>query len=335
MLIPHPYRRRLVGVLLIAALLAAQLGCGAAERLRQPIADFEAATSVVTAQTRLAYGDVNRVARERAIKRARLLKKRLDPRTLAAETTYLTGDDLATRLEALSQLEEYAKLLSQIANSDAPERIATSAATLETSLNGLAARIQKLGDVPAGGGDAAAAEAQPKPNNSRFKEKFGIFSAVTREVLGFIARKKRDDAVKRAIRDGDAPVNDLVEALKLDLSSMWALNRSYLDRDIIAAFQAYNTEIIKPAPDEERLDEVEAGLIEVLNTQADFYATDPTEALDKMKKAHTKLVEYARDGSDENFTEATAAIQSFVESATRLGTAVIKLRTADAEKETT
>lgn len=324
-----PLCRRFAGVSLIIALLVAQFGCGAAERLRKPIADFEAATSVLTAQTRLAYGEVNRVERARAIKTARRLKKRLDQRTLQAETTYLTGDDLATRLDALAHLDEYAKLLSQIANSDAPERIATSAAGLETSLNALAARIQTLADAPAAaGGNAAAA-----PNNSAFKQKFGIFAAVTREVLGFLARKKRDDALRRAIDKGEQPVNEMIQAIKQDLALLWELSRANMGRDVSEAFQAYNAEIVKADPDDARLDEVETALIEILNTQADFHATDPTEALDKMMRAHTKLVAYARDGSAESFTEATAAIQSYVESATRLGTAVIKLRTTEAEKE--
>src|SRR5881396_429745 len=91
--------RRLIGGILIVALLFVQFGC-AVDTLKKPIADFEGAVSIVGAQARLAYGAINRVERIRAIKTARRLKKRLDPRALAAQTTYLTGEDLAARFDA-------------------------------------------------------------------------------------------------------------------------------------------------------------------------------------------------------------------------------------------
>jgi hypothetical protein len=326
---PH----RLIGGMLVLALVAAQFGC-AVDRLRKPIADYQGATSVVTAQARLAFGEINRVERVRAVKTARRLGKRLDPRVLEAETTFLTGEDLATRLDALDHLDEYAKLLSQIVNSDAPDKVATSATNLETALNGLADRISKLANTspPANAASDSASAATSKPNNVQFKKVFGIFASVTREVLVFVVRKKQNDALKRAVEAGDAPVNNLIDALKDDLRLAYALKRNNLDKDMVQVFQAYNKEITAPEPDKDRLDELEKAVIDNLDAQDAFYATDPTEALDKMKQAHSKMVAYARQDDDASLTEAVGAIQSFVESATRLGAAVVKLRSTNTEK---
>ncbi|HKP73703.1 MAG TPA: hypothetical protein VJT82_12235, partial [Pyrinomonadaceae bacterium] len=136
--------RRFVASTLIIALLLAQFGCDEAARLRKPIADFEEATSVVSAQARLVYGELNRVERIRAIKTARRLKKRLDPRSLRREADLLSGEDLTARLDALDHLDEYAKLLSDIVESDVTDRIATSATGMKSALDSLAARIDKL-----------------------------------------------------------------------------------------------------------------------------------------------------------------------------------------------
>jgi hypothetical protein len=320
-----PGRRSIVGCLIVSLLLI-QFGC-AIDRLRKPIADFEAATLVVTAQARLAYGEINRVERIRAIKTARRLKRPLRANQLASETTFLTGEDLATRLDALDHLGDYAKLLSQIVNSDAPEKIGKSAANLETALNGLAARIDKLSNPTAGGGGSAS----NSPSTATFKNTFGVFTRVVREVLGFLAKNKQSDALKRAIRDGDAPVNELIEAIKLDLQLNYANKRGNLDRDMADIFKAYNSEITKPQPDKAQLDEFEKALISNLDAQDTFRATDPTEALDKMKQAHSKMVAYANSDSDANLTESLAAIQSFVAAATRLGEAVIKLQATNSE----
>jgi hypothetical protein len=311
---------RLMPGFLIAGLLLLQFGCSV-DRLKKPIADFEAATAVVTAQARLAYSEINRVERIRAINTARRLKRPLSAEELKTETTFLSGEDLAARLDALDHLGEYTKLLSQIVNSDLPDKIATSSANLETSLNGLAARIDKLTQpaAAAGGGVKSA-------NTANFKTKFGVFTAIAREVLGFIAKKKQKDALERAIKDGATPVNDLIEAIKLDLQANYANKRANIDHDMADVFKAYNLEVLKPQPDSKRLEELGNAIVANLDAQEVFIATEPTAALDKMKEAHSKMVANAKDDSPANLNDALAAIQSFVSSATRLGQAVIKLQ---------
>src|SRR5215467_11025398 len=96
----RPQNYRPILATFIAAILLVQYGC-AVDRLRKPITDFQAATSVVTAQARLAYGEVNRVERIRAVKTARRLGRPLRADELKTETTLLKGEDLAVRLDAL------------------------------------------------------------------------------------------------------------------------------------------------------------------------------------------------------------------------------------------
>ena len=169
-----------------------------------------------------------------------------------------------------------------------------------------------------GGGDRREVSA-------RFKDKFGAFTRVASIVLGLIAKKKQSDALKNAIKDGDAPVNDLIDAIKLDLQLNYANKRANLDHDMAEVFKAYNKEVLKEQPDARRLEEFGTAILANLDAQEVFRATEPTAALDKMKEAHTKMVAYARDDSPANLNEALAAIQSFVGTATRLGQAVVKL----------
>lgn len=293
----------------------------------KPIADFESATGVVVANAKLSYGELNRVEMIRAVKTAARLHQRLDPKKIE-KVKVLTGEDLATRLDALEKLDEYSKLLSSIVKSDLPSQIANSASEMETALNGLADRIDKLSEPAA----AANGEAGEKPNTRKFKETFGVFSAVAREVLGFLARKKRDEALKRAIRDGDKPVNELITALQQDLTIAWIVARKNLDDDMVLVFRAYNTEAVKEVPSQDRLNELADAVIANLEAQDLFYATDPNEALNNMKTAHGKMVEYANRPTESSFTETIAAIDTFVSSAARLGSAVVKLRTVDANK---
>jgi hypothetical protein len=315
--------RRFVGGCLIITILLFQLGCDAAGRLRKPIKDFADATSVVTAQVRLSYNEINRLERIRVIQAARRHGQRLEPRSLRREADLLPGEELATRLEALSQLEQHAQMLEELVTSDVTERIATSADELEGALNGLAGRIDKLrAPAPA----APGADTTARPDNNRFKEKFGVFSRVVSEVLKLVAKKKRDDALKRAISGGDAPVNDLIEAIKLDLTAVFLNGRARLDKEIQTTFSTYNTEISAAERNQSRLDDLEKEILDMLEAEDTFYASDPTATLDNMKAAHSKMVAYANQPTTESFTQTLAAVQAFVESATRLGEAVIKLR---------
>ncbi len=325
--------RVLVGCLILTLLLA-QVGCDVSARLRKPISDFEEATAVVTAQARLAYVELNRAERLLAIKTARRLKKRLDPRQLRGEADLLSGDDLTARLDALDHLDQFAKLLVDIVNSDITEKVTTSANGLKTALDGLAARIDKLRDdqgteTSASSTGTSSEPVAEKPNNRRFKAAFGVVTTVASEVLSFVAKKKRDDALKRAIRDGDAPVNNLVEAIKSDLHIAFLVRQRNLDSEIQTVYQAYNTEIELKTPNQNQLDELEKAILANLEAEDAFYATDPTEALNRMQEAHTKMVRFANQQASE--TELLGAVQSYVEAATRLGAAVVKLKAKNSE----
>jgi hypothetical protein len=329
MMLSFSLQRRFSVGCLIGALLLAQIGCDLPARLRKPITDFADATNVVTTQARLVYGELNRIERIRSIKRSRRLKERLNLQQLRKDAELIRSEELLARFDALDHLDQYARLLSDIVNSDVTDRIANSANNLNTELKGLVVRIHKLNensspDTPAGD---TTNTSEAKPNNGNFIKKFDAFSKIAQVVLDFIVKKKRDDALKNAIKDGDAPVNDLIEAVKSDLGVVFKVRRRNLDSNLVEIFQKYNEEISSTQPNQAKLDDLEQEVISSLEVEEVFYATDPTEALDKMKIAHSKMVNYANQPTNE--TEVLASIQSFVEAATRLGAAIVKLKAKD------
>lgn len=299
------------------------------DRLREPIKNFEAATSVVVAQSKLSFSELNRIERSRFIKKSISLKQPIRANQLIEETTFYSAEDLEARYDALAHLSEYASLLSQLVNSKALDEIAKSATNLEASLNALAVRIKTLSDAYQP--PPANSEAK-KPNDNKLYEKFKVFSAIAREVLSLLAKKKQEKELKNAILNGETPVKELLETLRDDLKIPFVKKRERIEREMTDAFKSYNLEVAKGEnANKAKLEEYGKTILDNLEAQDIFYAANPTEAIDKMQDAHSKMIALAKEESSSNLADAITSIQLFVESANRLGTAVIKLK--DMEKK--
>ena len=269
---------RLICIVLVASLLLSQIGCSMSERMKEPIAKYQAATKVVSTNSRKAYLAVNGPAVTKALRNAQLKFQRIcnpSPQpTLpgAAEEAdvdippacaqgavditaarILSDADLAARFDALQSLDEYADLLSAVVNSDAPEKIEASASKLKKSLDDLAARIANLTESRRGTRGGAAQRA----NTEKFNAAFNLFSTVVAEVLALFAKRKRDKAMKKAIEDGERPVTQLIEAINEDVQAFWMNESDVYAKRVSDANQALNIELLAAKKAHDALSEAE------------------------------------------------------------------------------
>lgn len=325
-------------VFLILFLLCFQLAC-TANKYRQPISKFQAASAVVSANARKSYEESNRLNRTLEIKRLTRLgefitKSKLD------NVQFFDERDLQARFDALDRLNEYTDLLVSIANSDAPENISKSATELTGALNNLTNTLAGL-------------QNKNFPNSvfeTKTNAAFGVASVVVSEVLKKFIEHKIKEGVEAAIMRGETPINELIDALGDDLTTI--NNRYFLrfesERDTLQ--EMYNCEANKtvnnanikttceqspipfvrqsvPAPfSQQLLNSYRDQLIIYEDTLNTLSAANPKESLNKMKNAHTKLVKLAKTNSSANFADAVAAIEDFAATAKRLGDAVEKLK---------
>ena len=322
---------------IIFFLLLSQTGCGLAKRLRQPIEDFRAATSVVSESARLGYANIIALSLDDTLRRSQCAEKRnradclpsrSDALKLVAGRT-ISNEGMKARLAALDSLSKYVALLTELVNSDKPEQISTAADELRQSIDALAVQITRL-DKPDSDADAQDS-AEHAANQQRFVASVGIFSKAIGIVLSAIATRKQDKALKRAVLDGDGAVKDIIAGLKSDFTIFWSSQTKDANTELISAFRALNTEIdanqsnTGTRPDTGALRQLRQDVIDALTVRDTLAASNPTGALDAMQKAHEQLVKVANEPIEANFVATAEAIQLYLSAATQLGEAIIKL----------
>lgn len=336
--------KSLLTLALIGTVLISQSGCSMVGRLRQPIADFKDATNVVTEAARLGYELVNRNVMDEALKRKQCViinplvpcvapslnpsAPKFEPSELKKERIF-SDEGMKARLDALASLESYVNLLDAMVNTDKPERIAESAAELKTSIDNLARKIADLAkpgtSEPGGGGG------RTNGNTARFLNAVGLFTTATELILTAIANRKREKALKRAIENGNEPVRELIEALKVDFGIFWADSKLAANVRIALAYNAFNTEIANAAANAaspRNASERQRLRTEILEAEVErdlVNATSPIKAVEQMKAAHSAMVKWSTEPTEANFIATLQAIQTYVAVATKLGNAVVKL----------
>jgi hypothetical protein len=140
--------------------------------------------------------------------------------------------------------------------------------------------------------------------------------------------QKIADALKQAVNKGTKPVNDLIEALRIDLEVAYQRKRSSVSSRVTAAILDYNREF-------EKGDQADAGALRAYadqisqaEDQAEALRTlQPGDGLDAMKNANNALYQLANKPkpSVRDFTSFVAEVESFASTAKRVGDAVQSL----------
>lgn len=328
-----------LGLLLVSGI---QLGCNS-NKFRQPILKFQAASAVVTAEARAALNEINRLQRTTLVRRLARNNKTITISQLE-EVQPVTPEALQARLDALDGLNNYVDLLVAIANSDSANNIAKSATDLSGALAGLTARINGL---TGGGAD-------------NFTNKFNLAGVVVAEVLRFLIQHKIKQALETAIIRGNAPINELIQAIGDDLQVLHDSKVTLFETERADLFKFYNLAIAqkkkrddlitqlgreseKENGDERLIAQLQKRIGQLPDNSAQVNtlkeqivanedtievvkAASPTASLTAMQKAHTKIVRYATEQTPASFADAVAAIEDFAAAARRLGDAVESLK---------
>lgn len=307
-----------LSVFLVHCLIAVfvMTGCGNAG-YHQSVGDFQTASAVVIATSRTYLTELNKVERNNVIDNAvhgnDVAARKIHPDILRAKQVFST-DDIAVRLSALDQLQKYCELLQSLANSDAPDRMSAQAKELSDSLTKLAGTLNDSKIVS----NAA---------NARFLAASGVATSVFQVIATYVIEQKIDKALNDAITKGEKPVNELIAALKSDLSIAYERRRTALDKELEHAFDTYNAEAAKTDSNPKSLTPLAKTLSDTLDRYEAFPNSRPQDALDAMSAAHTALVQYARsEKKTKDFQQLVGEMNTFVTRAKLVADAIIALK---------
>jgi hypothetical protein len=308
------WRPRRVGlaVALAAALSAA---CARPSEYKAPVARFRDASAVVIEGTKGYLIALNKTERDHYLFMKAAGREQIQ--LLEVEKVQVfTAEAIAVRLEALDQLADYTELLYRLATSDAPETVRGRAKDLGTAVANLSGEVGKL----TGADDQRFATAATK------------VLPIIGEVLKAFVEKKLEDALKQAITTGAAPVNELIEAIKVDSEIAFQRKRQALSARRGQAALRYNTEFAKG----EKADSAALrSLAEAVSAMEDkweaFQTARPVDGLAAMQRANLALEKFAKTPrpSVTDFASFVDAVEVFASAAERVGEAIQQLKALD------
>jgi hypothetical protein len=297
---------RSAAIVLAVALLGA--ACAKPSAYIVPVTKFRNASAVVIESTQAYLTALNKTEREHYINdqvasHGPILLNRIE------EVQVFGADAIAARLDALDQLADYTELLYRLATSDAPETIKGQARDLGTALSNLTGKVSGLTGA----------------DNAGFQKAAGTVFPILGKVLEAIVAQRIEDALKSAATTGAAPVNTLIEAIKVDAEVAFQRRRQSLSKRRSDAALAYNTEQAKgsaaSAPTLRRLANV---IAQTEDQWAAFQTARPVEGLDAMQRANLALEKFARTPRPRltDIAVFSQAMEVFASAAERLGEGV-------------
>lgn len=307
---PQRQSKRFLTVVMVLGVATILAGCRTAG-YRDPISKFQSAASVVIASTRLYTTELNKVERDHYIA-GKLSEKAAIRLNELEEAQVFSQEGLKARLDAMDQLASYGNLLSKLANSDAPSRVSAEVQSLGDAIKRLSTTVSDLANAD----DAA------------FKSAVGPVSIIVGEILSLIAQNKIREAMDKAIKDGEAPINKLLSVIRNDISIAYERKRSLFSDMRVTLVREYENERAQgPASQPEKL-RLYADRIRAHEDRWEAFASaDPGEGLDAMANAHIALVNYAKSSQKANdLASLVEAMEAFAARAMNIGRAVQALR---------
>jgi hypothetical protein len=281
------------------------VGCARPSAYKAPVSKFRDASAVVIESTKTYLTALNKTERDHYIddqvaSRGQIQLIRIE------EVQVFSADAIAARLDALDELANYTELLFRLATSDAPETIKGSAKDLGTALTNLSDQVNKLGGA----------------DDAKFKSAVNTVFPVIGDVLKALVEQRIEDALQKAITTGAAPVNDLIEAIKVDAQIAFERKRNVLSKRRADAVLQYNTEFQKGANASPAALRRYADVISETEDQWEaFKIAQPTLGLDAMQRANTALEKFARTKKPtiSDFASFVDAVEVFASAAARVG----------------
>jgi hypothetical protein len=292
---------------IVLALAAA--GCARPAEYKAPVQTFRDASAVVITSTQTFLSAMNKTERDHYISdqvasQAPIQLNRIE------EVQVFGPDAIAARMSALDDLAAYTDLLYKLATSDSPDAIKAQAKDLGTALTNLSSEAASLSNT----------------DNEGFKRSVTAVTPVLGDVLQAIVQQKTEDALRKAVTTGAAPVNNLIDAIKVDAEVAYQRKRSALSKRRADAVQAYNVAVQRGTTGS--LNRLGDAIIATEDQFDAFRTAKPDTGLEAMKQANVALEKFARTPHPRQ-TDVAAfvdAMELFAAVAARLGQDVQQLR---------
>jgi hypothetical protein len=291
----------------------ASVGCRGPSAYKAPVTKFRDASAVVIEATKDYLTALNKTERDHFIE-GQVASGSPIPLVELREKHILSPEAIAVRLEALDVLANYTELLYRLTTSDSPNQVSARAKDLGTALQGLSGKVSAL----TGADDA------------RFKDAVGKVAPIVGNVLQAFVNQRIEEALRQAIATGAGPVNELIQAIRIDAETAYERKRSALSQRRGERALAYNTEADKGSgANPAKLRELANAVSLSEDRWEAFMTARPAVGLDAMQRANEALVKFASTPrpSVTDFASFVDAVESFAAIAARVGEAVHTLRT--------
>jgi hypothetical protein len=311
--------RRTLLAYLVALLLAA---CSPGNDFKAPIARFQESTETATAAIKTYYAALNEYERSLYLQE-RLLHDslRVAIRDRQGNPTPLffkpfSPEALEGRLDLLQQISLYGQQLAALAGNEAPAQAQKNLMTLSGDLSNLDATFKALSK-------------NDDPEAARY---IGPISTILGIVTNQLLEKKRTNALRQAIRQGQHPIDSLLTFLEEDLRKYVESTRTTGQRLELAEWVNYYNRHIGKLSFAERqqvLRHIEQAVAELELVQK----SQPADVVTGLRKAHLALVQYAASSSKPgDLGSLVSAVKAFEKEARQLVEATIALRKLSSEK---
>src|SRR6185437_1720773 len=301
-------RTRCAATCSLVLIFSLALGCAHPSAYKAPVGKFRDASAVVIESAKTYLTELNKTERDIFIQGQASRPAQMKLADIEEHQVF-SKEAIAARLNALDTLANYTDLLNQLANSDSPDQLKTKAADLQTALTGLSGQVSKLTGT----------------DNTQFKSVAGRVLPVIGDVLQAFAEKKIEDALKKAIDTGAAPVNELIQAIEVDISVAFERKKNEFSQLRLVPIDQYNEDL--KGADRAKL-QADANAISAAEDRWDsFLNANPKDGLEAMKRANDALVKLARTPKPKitDFASFVDTVESFAAIANRVGNTVHEL----------
>jgi hypothetical protein len=292
----------------VVALIVWLTACRGPSAYKAPVSRFRDASAAVVESTKVYLAELNKVERDNYIFNQANNDRQIRLNEVERAQVF-SKDGIAARLDALDELAGYSDLLYKLANSDMPEKIKGQASDLKSALTNLSSNVSKLSGEDDKQFQGAVSKAIP----------------ILSDVLEAYVNQRLENALKKAIQAGDAPVNELITAIENDSEIAYQRRRTQQSSLRVSLIDQYNREFEKgPRGDRTKL----RAYAEQISMEEDrweaFVTSRPSTGLEAMKRANTALVEFAKKPKPQirDFADLVDTMEWFAATATRVAHAI-------------
>jgi hypothetical protein len=307
---------------LLALLLTMALaGCRQGNDFLASITAFQESTEKATAAIKTYYSALNQYERDLYLQerlmdeslRVAIKDRQGNPTPLLFQP--FNPEALEGRIDLLRQIALYGQQLASLAGNQAPEKTRKNLGSLADGLANLNTRFEGLS----------------KSNDPEAGKYLGPIGTILGIVSKHVLEKRKTNAVRNAIREGQKPVDSILIFLEQDLNKYVAATRNTGQRQEVAAWvNYYNRHVGKLsfAQRQQILQHINRAALELELVKQ----SQPSDVVSALRKTHAALVQYAgSSGKPADLGSLMRSLKSFQEEAQQLVEAAATLQKLTSE----